>query len=79
MSKRRVVITGMGIVSPIGLDLAANWQSVLAGKSGIGQVTQFDATGFPSTIAGEVKGFEVTDYLTEKDARRMDRFIHLGM
>ena len=69
----------MGIVSPIGLDLAANWQSVLAGKSGIGQVTQFDATGFPSTIAGEVKGFEVTDYLTEKDARRMDRFMHLGM
>lgn len=79
MSKRRVVITGMGIVSPIGLDLAENWQNVLAGKSGIGQVTQFDPTGFPATIAGEVKGFEVTNYLTEKDARRMDRFIHLGM
>ncbi len=79
MSKRRVVITGMGIVSPIGLDLAENWQNVLAGKSGIGRVTQFDPTGFPATIAGEVKGFEVTNYLTDKDARRMDRFIHLGM
>ena len=57
MSKRRVVITGMGIVSPIGLDLAENWQSILTGKSGISQITQFDAAGFPATIAGEVKGF----------------------
>ncbi len=79
MSKRRVVITGMGIVSPIGLDLAENWQSILAGKSGITQITQFDATGFPATIAGEVKGFDPTKYMTEKEARRMDRFIHLGM
>ena len=79
MSKRRVVITGMGIVSPIGLDLAENWQSILAGKSGISQITQFDATGFPATIAGEVKGFDPTKYMTEKEARRMDRFIHLGM
>lgn len=79
MSKRRVVITGMGIVSPIGLDLAENWQSILAGKSGIGPVTQFDATGFPSTIAGEVKGFDPARYMSDKEARRMDRFIHLGM
>ena len=79
MSKRRVVITGMGIVSPIGLDLAENWQSILAGKSGITQITQFDATGFPATIAGEVKGFDPTKYMTEKETRRMDRFIHLGM
>jgi 3-oxoacyl-[acyl-carrier-protein] synthase II len=79
LSKRRVVITGMGIVSPIGLDLAENWQSILAGKSGIGPITQFDATGFPVTIAGEIKGFDVTKYITEKEARRMDRFIHLGM
>jgi len=79
LSKRRVVITGMGIVSPIGLDLAENWQSILAGKSGISQITQFDATGFPATIAGEVKGFDPTKYMTEKEARRMDRFIHLGM
>ena len=69
----------MGIVSPIGLDLAENWQSILAGKSGIATITQFDATGFPSTIAGEVKGFDPIQYLSEKEARRMDRFIHLGM
>jgi 3-oxoacyl-[acyl-carrier-protein] synthase II len=69
----------MGIVSPIGLDLAENWQSILAGKCGIGPITQFDATGFPASIAGEVKGFEPTKYITEKEARRMDRFIHLGM
>ena len=79
MSKRRVVITGMGVVSPIGLDLAENWQNILAGKSGIARITQFDATGYPSTIAGEVKGFEPTNYISEKEARRMDRFIHLGM
>jgi 3-oxoacyl-[acyl-carrier-protein] synthase II len=69
----------MGTVSPIGLDLAENWQSILAGKSGITQITQFDATGFPSTIAGEVKGFDPLKYITEKEARRMDRFIHLGI
>jgi len=79
LSKRRVVITGMGVVSPIGLDLDENWQSILAGKSGVTQITQFDATGFPATIAGEVKGFDPTKYITEKEARRMDRFIHLGM
>ena len=69
----------MGIVSPIGLDLAENWQSILAGKSGISAITQFDATGFPSTIAGEVKGFDPAQYMSDKEARRMDRFIHLGM
>ena len=69
----------MGIVSPIGLDLAENWQAILAGKSGIAQITQFDATGYPSTIAGEVKGFDPTKYISEKEARRMDRFMHLGM
>ncbi len=69
----------MGIISPIGLDLAENWQSILAGKSGITRITQFDTTGFPVTIAGEVKGFDPTKYITEKEARRMDRFIHLGM
>lgn len=79
MSKRRVVITGMGIVSPIGLNLTENWQAILAGRCGIGQITQFDASGYPATIAGEVKGFDITQYLTEKEARRMDRFIHLGM
>ncbi|HCU54055.1 MAG TPA: beta-ketoacyl-ACP synthase, partial [Gammaproteobacteria bacterium] len=79
MSKRRVVITGMGVVSPIGLNLSENWQALMAGTSGIGQITQFDASGFPSTIAGEVRGFDITQYISEKEARRMDRFIHLGM
>jgi len=79
LSKRRVVITGMGIISPIGLDLTENWSSILAGKSGIATITQFDAAGFPATIAGEVKNFDVTQYMSEKEARRMDRFIHLGM
>jgi 3-oxoacyl-[acyl-carrier-protein] synthase II len=79
LSKRRVVITGMGVVSPIGLNLSENWQALMAGTSGIGQITQFDATGFPSTIAGEVRGFDITQYISEKEARRMDRFIHLGM
>ena len=79
MSKRRVVITGMGVVSPIGLNLSDNWQALMSGTSGIGQITQFDPTGFPSTIAGEVRGFDVTQYISEKEARRMDRFIHLGM
>jgi 3-oxoacyl-[acyl-carrier-protein] synthase II len=74
-----VVITGMGVVSPIGLNLSENWQALMAGTSGIGQITQFDATGFPSTIAGEVRGFDITQYISEKEARRMDRFIHLGM
>jgi len=74
-----VVITGMGIVSPIGLNVAENWQSILDARSGVTRITQFDATGYPVMIAGEVKGFDVTQYMTEKEARRMDRFIHLGM
>jgi 3-oxoacyl-[acyl-carrier-protein] synthase II len=69
----------MGILSPIGLNARENWDAILAGRSGITQITQFDAAGYPSTIAGEVKGFDVAQYLTEKEARRMDRFIHLGM
>jgi 3-oxoacyl-[acyl-carrier-protein] synthase II len=74
-----VVITGLGIVSPIGLSLTDNWEAILAGRSGISRITQFDATGYPVTIAGEVKGFDVTQYMTEKEARRMDRFMQLGM
>ncbi len=80
MSKRRVVITGLGIVSPIGIGLAENWASITAGKGGIGRITHFDPTGYPSMVAGEVKGFDVTKFgVTEKEARRMDRFIQLGM
>ncbi len=79
MSKRRVVLTGLGIVSPLGIGVKENWEAICAGRSGIGPVTAFDATGFPSRIAGEVKGFDVTRFLPEKEARRMDRFIQLGM
>lgn len=79
MTKRRVVITGLGIVSPVGIGVPENWQSISSGRSGIGRITQFDATGFPSTIAGEVKGFDAKNYLPEKEARKMDRFIQLGM
>jgi len=80
LSKRRVVITGLGIVSPIGIGQAENWASIAAGKGGIGRITHFDPTGYPSMIAGEVKGFDVTKFgISEKEARRMDRFIQLGM
>ncbi|HSD97371.1 MAG TPA: beta-ketoacyl-ACP synthase II [Sulfuricaulis sp.] len=80
MSKRRVVITGLGIVSPLGIGVAENWRNILAGKSGITRITHFDATGYPSMIAGEVKNFDPTQFgMTEKEARRMDRFIQLGM
>ncbi len=79
MSKRRVVITGLGAVTPLGLNVADNWRRIVAGESGIGPVTQFDASGFPSTIAGEVRGFDPTAFLSEKEARKMDRFIQLGL
>ena len=79
MSKRRVVITGMGIISPVGNTIPDAWANILAGKSGVGPITRFDASAFASQIAGEVKDFDVTDYISVKDARRMDVFIHYGM
>jgi 3-oxoacyl-[acyl-carrier-protein] synthase II len=79
LSKRRVVITGMGIVSPVGNAVPDAWANILSGKSGVAQITRFDASAFASQIAGEVKDFDVTDYLSVKDARRMDVFIHYGM
>ncbi|MBC7943915.1 MAG: beta-ketoacyl-ACP synthase II [Burkholderiales bacterium] len=79
MSKRRVVITGLGIVSPVGNSVAEAWANVIAGKSGITRVTRFDVAAYSSQIAGEVKNFDVERYLPSKDARRMDTFIHYGM
>ncbi|MEI8385789.1 MAG: beta-ketoacyl-ACP synthase II [Nitrosomonadaceae bacterium] len=79
MSKRRVVITGLGIVSPVGNTIPDAWASILAGKSGIDRISRFDATSFSSQIAGEVKGFDITQYIPTKEARRMDTFIHYGM
>lgn len=79
MSKRRVVITGLGIISPVGNNITEAWASITAGKSGITKITRFDASNFASRIAGEVKEFDVSHYLPAKDARRMDVFIHYGM
>ncbi|HEY3326625.1 MAG TPA: beta-ketoacyl-ACP synthase II [Novimethylophilus sp.] len=79
MSKRRVVITGLGIVSPVGIGVKASWASIVAGKSGITRITKFDPSAFASQVAGEVKDFDVTQYLSPKEARRMDTFIQYGL
>ncbi len=80
MSKRRVVITGMGILSPVGIGLKQNWESITSGRSGITRVTQVeDVERFPSQVAGEVSDFRPGDFFDIKDIRRMDRFIQLGM
>ena len=79
MAKRRVVITGLGIVSPVGIGVDQAWQSIINGKSGIGRITHFDPSLFACQIAGEVKDFDAKQYLPPKDARRMDRFIHFGL
>ena len=79
MSRRRVVVTGLGCVSPVGNTVADSWANLLAGTPGIDLITQFDAANLSCKFAGEVKGFNITDYIPEKEARHMDRFIHLGM
>jgi 3-oxoacyl-[acyl-carrier-protein] synthase II len=79
MSKRRVVITGLGIVSPVGNTIDTAWQAVAAGRSGIGPVTNFDASPFPTRIAGEVRGFEPSDWMPAKDVKKMDNFVHYGV
>ena len=79
MSRRRVVVTGLGIVCPIGNTVSEAWAGALDGKSGISRITRFDANALASRIAGEVRNFDVAAYLSPKEARRMDRFIHLGM
>jgi len=75
----RVVVTGMGVLCPLGLDATTTWQTLIAGKSGIDRITLFDASAFETKIAGEVKGFEPTDYMSHKDARRNDRFSQLAV
>ncbi|MBK8119259.1 MAG: beta-ketoacyl-ACP synthase II [Sulfuritalea sp.] len=79
MTRRRVVVTGLGLVSPVGNSVPEAWDNLVAGKSGIGPITRFDASAFSARIAGEVKGFDVSGYLSAKEARRMDVFIHFGM
>jgi len=79
VSRRRVVVTGLGLVSPVGNSVPEAWDNLLAGKSGVGPITRFDASALSARIAGEVKDFDVGAYLSAKEARRMDTFIHFGM
>ena len=76
---RRVVVTGLGIISPLGNDLASSWDGIVNGRSGIGPVTHFDASAFTTRIAGQVRDFDVTRWVSAKDARKMDPFIHYGV
>ena len=79
MSRRRVVVTGLGVISPVGNGVAAAWDSIVNARSGIARVTRFDASAFPAQIAGEVKDFDVTRHLSGKEARRYDTFVHYGL
>ncbi|WP_397534579.1 beta-ketoacyl-ACP synthase II [Roseateles sp.] len=79
MSRRRVVVTGLGLISPVGNTVAEGWANILAGQSGIDRITRFDASNFACQFAGEVKGFNVGDYISSKEARTMDTFIHYGL
>src|SRR5690625_4980316 len=79
MSKRRVVVTGLGMVSPVGNDVASAWANITAGKSGIGEITHFDASTFPTRISGEVRDFDAAQYVERKDLKKMDPFIHYGI
>jgi len=79
LSKRRVVVTGLGIVSPVGNDISSAWASILASRSGIGPVARFDAANFPTHFGGEIRDLDLTPYMTPKDARRMDAFMQYGV
>jgi len=79
LSKRRVVITGLGALSPVGNNVADSWNSIINGKSGVGPIEHFDVSEFPSRIGGSVRGFDITRYIPEKDAKKMDVFIHYGL
>jgi 3-oxoacyl-[acyl-carrier-protein] synthase II len=79
LARRRVVVTGLGIISPVGIGVSEAWSNIVAGRSGISRITRFDAGTFPTQIAGEVKGFDVAKWLRPKEARRFDTFIHYGL
>jgi len=79
MSRRRVVVTGLGLISPVGNTVAEGWQNLTAGRTGIADITKFDASAYACRFAGEVKGFKVEDYFSAKEARHMDTFIHYGL
>jgi 3-oxoacyl-[acyl-carrier-protein] synthase II len=76
---RRVVVTGLGAVTPLGIGVGSTWEAILAGRSGVGRITKFDPSDFPTTIAAEVKGFVPEDFIDRKEIKRMDPFIHLAM
>lgn len=79
MSKRRVVITGMGMLSPLGNDVASSWEGILAGRSGIGLIERFDASEYSTRIGGAIKDLDLESYLSNKEARKLDAFIHYGL
>ena len=79
MAKRRVVVTGLGIVSPVGNDIATAWDNVVSGRSGITPITHFDASGFSTTFGGCIHDFDASQYIPAKDVRKMDPFIHFGV
>ncbi|MEY2865491.1 MAG: 3-oxoacyl-[acyl-carrier-protein] synthase [Pseudomonadota bacterium] len=79
MSKRRVVVTGLGLITPVGIGVKESWANIINGQSGIGKITKFDCSTFPSQIAGQVKNFDPLAYIPPKDARRMDTFIQFGI
>tara|TARA_R110000737_G_scaffold60556_2_gene87298 strand:- start:222 stop:1460 length:1239 start_codon:yes stop_codon:yes gene_type:complete len=79
VAKRRVVVTGLGVLSPVGNDYASTWQNIVNGKSGIGPITVFDASEYTTHFAGEVKGFNVEDYIAKKETKKMDKFIQFGV
>src|SRR2546428_9450955 len=76
---RRVVVTGLGMITPLGATVEKTWEGIVAGRSGIGPITRFDTTGLETTIAGEVRDFEPTDYMDRKEIRRADRFAQLAV
>src|SRR5699024_11980585 len=79
MRQRRVVVTGLGLVSPVGLDAESSWQAIVAGRSGIGPIDSFDISGFPTRFGGPIRNFDVTQYMSGKEARRYDSFVHYGV
>lgn len=79
MQKKRIVVTGIGVISPVGIGKTDYWNSLISGVSGIGRITHFDPTDFDVQIAAEVKGFDVTSWIDRKESRRMDRFVHFGV
>src|SRR5262249_61157312 len=76
---QRVVVTGMGAITPVGLDVPTTWDALIAGRSGVDFITQFSAEGFDTKFAAEVKDFDATKYIDRKEARRMDRFVHFAI